>query len=266
MTVGNVHEIFSSYQGEGASARGSCMGRRQVFIRFAGCNLAQGSMGTRGCVFCDSLEAARGEVPWARIQCSPGGNDFRREGNPVPSSLILRSVRRLRTPDLHSVSFTGGEPLCQPDLLRELAGELREDGLQTYLETNGSLPEAAESVAGVLDRACVDIKDRSAHASSDWEGLLELEIRTIGVLVEGGTMTFAKLVVTDETSPADVETVSGMLEPLSCDLSLQLVTPSGGLGMPAPRRLFDMTEAAAKHLQPVRLSVSAQIHRILGLR
>jgi 7-carboxy-7-deazaguanine synthase len=256
LTAGNVHEIFSSYQGEGASARGSCMGRRQVFIRFAGCNLAQGSMGTRGCVFCDSLEAARGEVPWARM----------REGNPVSSPLILRSVGRLSTPDLHSVSFTGGEPLCQPDLLRELAGELREEGMQTYLETNGSLPEAAESVAGALDRACVDIKDRSAHASSDWEELLELEIRTIGVLVEGGTMTFAKLVVTDQTSPADVETVSGMLEPLGCDLALQLVTPSGGLGMPAPRRLFDMTEAAAKHLQPVRLSVSAQIHRILGLR
>jgi len=36
---GHLVEIFSSYQGEGGVVRGSCFGRRQIFIRFAGCNL-----------------------------------------------------------------------------------------------------------------------------------------------------------------------------------------------------------------------------------
>jgi 7-carboxy-7-deazaguanine synthase len=266
LTTGNIDEVFSSYQGEGGSVRGSCMGKRQIFVRFAGCNLAGGSMGTKGCIFCDSPEAALGRAPWARIQSHPGKGDFTRIRNPVSTRPILQAIEGLVTRDLHSVSFTGGEPLCQPEPLGELAGNLRAEGLMTYLETNGSLPEAAKSVAGVMNRACVDVKDRSARASLNWEELLLLEIGTIRALVEGGSKTFAKLVVTDQTRPRDVERVSEMLEPLPCDLALQIVTPRGGMKRPTRRRLFDITEAAAKHLQPDRLSISAQLHTIVGLR
>ncbi len=266
MTTGSIHEVFSSYQGEGGSVRGSCMGRRQIFVRFAGCNLAQGSMGTGGCVYCDSLEAARGKAPYARIESHPGKGDFGEVRNPVPSRLILKAIGRLMTPDVHSVSFTGGEPLCQPELLKELAEALRGEGRRTYLETNGSLPVAAEEVASAFDLACVDFKDRSACASAAWEELLHLEIRTVKALLVAGAETFAKLVVTKGTRPVDVETISKMLQPLSCDLAIQIVTPMGGVRPPAPALLFDMTEAAAKHLQPQRVSISAQVQRMIGIR
>ena len=53
-TGGYLFEIFSSIQGEGGTVRGSCFGKRQVFIRFAGCNLANQGFNTSGCFWCDS--------------------------------------------------------------------------------------------------------------------------------------------------------------------------------------------------------------------
>ena len=52
-----LSEIFSSIQGEGGTLRGSCFGKRQIFIRFAGCNLAKGAYDTNGCFWCDSTLA-----------------------------------------------------------------------------------------------------------------------------------------------------------------------------------------------------------------
>ncbi len=41
-------EVFNSWQGEGGSVEGSAFGRRQIFARFAGCDLY--------CAWCDSRE------------------------------------------------------------------------------------------------------------------------------------------------------------------------------------------------------------------
>ena len=54
MLRGYIQEIFSSFQGEGAAVEGSCYGLRQIFLRFAGCPIALGAHGTKGCIWCDS--------------------------------------------------------------------------------------------------------------------------------------------------------------------------------------------------------------------
>lgn len=51
---GYFSEVFSSIQGEGGLVRGSCFGKRQIFVRFSGCNLSDGGFGSRGCFWCDS--------------------------------------------------------------------------------------------------------------------------------------------------------------------------------------------------------------------
>jgi len=98
MEKGFVGEIFSSVQGEGLYA-----GRRQVFVRFAGCGLS--------CIYCDTPEFRRRDVGWCRIEGKAGSGNFEKRPNPLKSSDVFREVLRLTTPDIHSVSLTGGEPL-----------------------------------------------------------------------------------------------------------------------------------------------------------
>ena len=54
---GYITEIFSSIQGEGGTVRGSCYGKRQIFIRLAGCNLASGEFDSTGCFWCDTPQS-----------------------------------------------------------------------------------------------------------------------------------------------------------------------------------------------------------------
>ena len=266
MTVtGYICEIFSSYQGEGGSVPGSLMGRRQVFVRFAGCNLADPDTGTGGCRFCDSPGARSMSVDHARLELSPGGRVFEDAKNPVSVDLVMGRIGSLRTPDLHSVSLTGGEPLGQSGFLDSILGAARKMDLKTYLETNGSLPGNLRELDNLPDYACVDVKDRSAGATSDWEMLLEREFESIGILKNSGVTAFSKMVVTEETDPGDVEMISERLSSLGCGLAIQPVTPARGVLPPGIDRLGEITRAAAKHLLPGKISLSVQMHKTLGM-
>jgi organic radical activating enzyme len=262
---GHLCEIFSSFQGEGASVRGSCMGRRQIMIRLAGCNLASGAMGTRGCIYCDTPQG-KIRTRSVLIEITPGSGKHLHLENPLTVDAVVKHTTALSTRDLHSLSLTGGEPLWQPEFLEDLLGALKERGLRTYLETNGSLPRAAEKVGHLVDFACVDVKDDSSRASSDWEELLRLELESIRVLKELGSEVFAKLVATRETSMGCLETVSGKLSSLKCPLVIQSVTPCEGIVGPDAKQLFAFSETAAKHLQPDQVAVSCQMHKAIGLR
>ena len=240
------------------------MGRRQVFIRLCGCNLASGEMGTSGCVFCDSPEAKYDKCPIAFVEEAPAGQ--REEvKNPVDAATVTSWVRRLKTADVHSASLTGGEPLVQATFVRAIAKEIQRLGLSVYLETNGSLPKAAQKVADLVDYACVDIKDESARAAEDWEALVRLEVESASIFREAGCKTFCKIVVTDRTDPSNVSWVAARVSRVGVPLAIQVVTPIGGVAPPSGRQLFSITQAAAKHLQPEMLAVSVQAHRLMNL-
>ena len=80
-----IIEIFSSFQGEGL-----LIGQRQIFVRFAGCNL--------NCNYCDT-------------------NDSKSEksGKLMTPQQVTDEINRLLTPDCRTISFTGGEPSLYPD-------------------------------------------------------------------------------------------------------------------------------------------------------
>ena len=131
-------EVFSSVQGEGA-----WVGRRQIFVRCAGCNLA--------CAYCDT----RHEMPSEILT-----EDGRALANPVGPEALLTLVDAFlkRLPGAHhSLSLTGGEPLLHAGILREILPLLR-GRLPVYLETNGTLPEALSQVLPHLDHVALDIK------------------------------------------------------------------------------------------------------------
>jgi len=57
------------------------------------------------------------------------------------------------------VTFSGGDPLCQPGFLREMLCLCRERGLHSAVDTSGQAPwEALEAVAQVTDLFLYDLK------------------------------------------------------------------------------------------------------------
>ncbi|MBS7251277.1 MAG: radical SAM protein [Candidatus Freyarchaeota archaeon] len=197
---------------------------------------------------------------------SPGTGKFAGQANPIDPATLCSYVRKLKTADLHSVSFTGGEPLLQTDFLREVAENLVSEGYILFLETNGSLPRCASKVAELFKYCCCDIKDESAGAASDWRALVERELETIQVLVEAKAKTFAKVVVTSQTKSENIEWYARELAKLGCPLCIQIVTPYGEVGeKPTIKQLFQFTEAAAKYLHKNDVSISVQAHKVLGI-
>ncbi|MDI6736859.1 MAG: 7-carboxy-7-deazaguanine synthase QueE [bacterium] len=109
----NLVEIFSSIQGEGM-----LVGFRQIFIRFAGCNLR--------CSYCDTPAAMTVPETWLVPE-------FDLElPNPVELDQVREVVDRFDPRIHHSVSLTGGEPLLQVEALEELLPSLnQESGVRT---------------------------------------------------------------------------------------------------------------------------------------
>ncbi len=257
--IGNLVEIFSSFQGEGGSVRGSCFGRRQIFIRFAGCDLK--------CAWCDSAHSRDPEYPQCRVESNPGSWRFNPYSNPVNEEFVIEQVLNLSTKDFHSISLTGGEPTYQEKFFYQIVNRLYDLELPIYLETNGYYPKRIEKVASQLSYACVDIKDRSAKSvkNSDWEKLVDKEFESMTSLSNFPVKVFAKVVVTEETLLEDVRMYADRLREIVIPIVVQPVTPVGGVKPISPKKLFEITETIAEVLPTDLFGISIQSHKIFNI-
>ena len=257
--VGNIVEIFSSYQGEGGSVRGSCFGRRQIFIRLAGCDLK--------CDWCDTSHSRDPEFPECKVEKKPGTWEFSTYENPVSSDFVIEQVLNLSTKDLHSVSLTGGEPAYQEEFFYQIVNRLYNFEIPIFLETNGYFPERIEKVAPYISYACVDIKDRTANSvkKSEWEGLIEKELESITILRNHSVQVFAKIVVTEQTSLEDIRMCANKLLEIGVPFVIQPVTPIGKVKPISHQKLFKITEILAEVLPIDLFGISLQAHKLLSI-
>lgn len=116
-----LSEIFSSIQGEGIY-----VGYRQIFLRFAGCNIE--------CDYCDENSG---------------------EGQFYDPPEVLDRIRELGKNYHHSISLTGGEPLLQINDLLKLLPQI---DLPKYLETNATLPTYLREIRSLIDIFSMDFK------------------------------------------------------------------------------------------------------------
>ncbi|ASJ12224.1 7-carboxy-7-deazaguanine synthase QueE [Thermococcus thioreducens] len=246
-------EVFNSWQGEGGSVPGSAFGRRQIFVRFAGCDL--------NCAWCDSkeyIDASR--VSRWRYEVEPFTGKFEYRPNPAELDDVVDAILRLDTGDVHSVSYTGGEPTLQIRALKVLMEKMKSLGLDNFLETHGGLPELIREVAHLTDYASVDIKDETAKATGDWRALVLREVESIRILKEAGARVYAKLVVTSETKIENVRWYAELLK----GLAPLVIQPREPIEI-RQEKLVELYREASLVMGRKNVGLSFQVHKYLNV-
>ena len=249
-------EVFSAIQGEGLN-----VGTRQIFIRFALCDLR--------CHFCDS--AHTWSVPTScRVERSPGLRDFEIHPNPVPLSILLKWVERQNLPLLHdSISLTGGEPLLHTPFLMEFLPQVRHStGLPIYLETGGHRPEQLAMILPYIDAVGMDLKLPSVSGENRFPEHAEFLQRCQTASVD----VFVKVIVSSQTDPSELERAAQLVAAVSPKITvfLQPVTPLtpsqqfGGIPVLAPTPDQVLTWQAAMKQELSRVRVVPQTHKMLN--
>ncbi|OGS12864.1 MAG: hypothetical protein A2234_06605 [Elusimicrobia bacterium RIFOXYA2_FULL_58_8] len=227
-----VSEIFCSVQGEGLYC-----GQKQVFLRFAGCNLS--------CKFCDE--------PAAR-----GGDAFMEMSGAQAAMDILRLAGKNRAA---AVSLTGGEPLLNWKFIKCLAPGVKKAGLALHLETNGVLYRELERIKGEVAVIAADIK---LPSSTGGKAFWYEHARFFAVAPE---KTFLKVVLTDSTSLADLKKAVALAAAIRPDVPffLQPATPRPG-GVRPPKGIFMKKACCWAAARLSRVKVLPQQHPIWGVK
>jgi organic radical activating enzyme len=249
MTTILVSEVFSAIQGEGAH-----VGRRQVFLRLAGCNIR--------CGYCDQPEALELRPGPCRIEVTPGRRDWRRAESPLRVAEAASAVDRLwRAGPHHSVSVTGGEPLAQSGRLAELLAVLARRDRRIHLETNGTLVAGLRRVLPWLDEVSMDLK----LPSVDGQGVDPGTQRRFLELAAGSCAVAVKIVLGPETDPGELEAAVAMVAETAPEAAvfLQPVTPFAAVTRaPRPQDVLAWQELALARHPDVR--VVPQTHKLIG--
>lgn len=247
-------EVFSAIQGEGLN-----VGTRQIFIRFALCDLR--------CQFCDSAHTWN-VPPTCRIERSPGLRDFETHSNPVSLAVLLESVERQNLPGLHdSISITGGEPLLHAPFLVEFLPQLRRStGLPIYLETGGHRPQELAMILPYLDSVGMDLKLPSVSGENRWQEHAEF----LKLCHQASVEVFVKIIISSRTCPAELERSAKLVAALSPEIPvfLQPVTPldtpqqlESVVLSPTPAQVLAWQAQMKRSLKQVR--VVPQTHKML---
>ncbi len=225
-----VYEIFCSRQGEGLYC-----GRRQVFLRFAGCNL--------GCSYCD--EPAARSLPSFMMTPAEAAEE------------VLKQARRGRA---RIVSLTGGEPLLHWRFIKSLAPLLKKAGLEIHLETNGTLCRELREVAGLMDAVAMDIKIPSAGGHRPLWGAHRR------FLAEAGGKAFVKVVITAASTPSDFKKAADLAAAggRGIPFFIQPATRSRGARPPSARLLREAEACARARL--LKVKVLPQQHPLWGVK
>jgi 7-carboxy-7-deazaguanine synthase len=242
MMEASLSEIFSSIQGEGAD-----LGKEALFIRLGGCNLS--------CTYCDT-EYARQKAATFNVYSDGSKEEFE---NPARADDILGIVARgFRLPGI--VVITGGEPLLQAEAVGDIGRRLRMKGCRVHLETNGTLPDGFAVVRQMVDSVSVDIKIDSLLEAGSFGSEHKRFLQMMG-----GIDGFAKIVVTESVTDAEVDAAAVLVAEVNPSLPvfLQPAFIGGQLAITATK-LLRLRARAARSLRDVRISV--QLHKIIDVR
>jgi organic radical activating enzyme len=237
MITAEISEIFVSIQGEGLYC-----GQKQVFVRFAGCNLA--------CAYCDEPAAAKRRPK----RCLAPFCER------TVSSVAAEVIKLARGSRARAVSLTGGEPLLNREFIKALAPALKKAGLAVHLETNGTLYRELAGLKGIADVIAMDIKPPS---STGGKAFWDEHVKFLAVAPE---KTFVKIVVAAKTSAGDFKKAVNIAAKArkAIPFFIQPATPKGGVKPPSGEKLDFFYKLAALKLEDVK--ILPQMHKLWGIK
>jgi organic radical activating enzyme len=200
------------------------------------------------------------------VEQEAGTGQFRAVDNPISPDQAVRIVRSLDAPGTHSISLTGGEPLDQPGFCRAFSIACEAEGLQVFLETNGSFVEGFEAILPHIRYASIDIKLPS-HRACDPLGAVDLqkrEIRCIEMAANHGVYAIAKVVILAETSDAEFRQALLMIRDSSAEPDSLVIQPESGAVI-SGKRLQRLHMMACKEVSWDKVMVMPQMHKALGV-
>ncbi|MCI6774807.1 7-carboxy-7-deazaguanine synthase QueE [Methanobrevibacter boviskoreani] len=227
-----IVEIFSSIQGEGL-----LVGRRQIFVRFAGCNL--------DCNYCDTEDSKSVK-----------------NGELKSVDYVVDRINNLKTEDLHSISFTGGEPLLYADFIREVIDRI---DTPSFLETNGTFPNEIKKLDN-LDYVSLDIK-LPEHFDGDYNNkIFDREIESVNILLENSIKVYCKIVLFPESSLDYIEGLALRIsnEINDKDLVSVVIQPVSPISRWKNSKdlLFKFSQAIGKYMDVLTIP---QLHKFLEI-
>lgn len=248
-------EVFSAIQGEGLN-----VGTRQIFIRFAFCDLR--------CHFCDSAHTWNAPAT-CKIERSPGYRDFEICSNPISLPMLIEWVERQNIPYLHdSISVTGGEPLLHAKFLSKFLPQVRlNTGLPIYLESGGHRPEQLATILPYLDSVGMDFKLPSVSGENCWQEHQNF----LQLCYEAPIEFFVKIIISQDTDPKELKHSAELVAGINPTIPvfLQPVTPLNSTEQfsdltvlaPTPKQVIDWQALMKNFLKSVR--VVPQTHKML---
>lgn len=179
----NISEIFISLQGEGKYA-----GARQLFIRFSGCNI--------NCKGCDTDYSLKDNFCLIDEVYK----------NPVKADFLVDKIKSKNIlNDIHSISFTGGEPLLWSDSIEFIIDNIG-NKTKYFLETSGYHLDILKNIYDKLDIVSIDIKLKSVFGIQDnIENLKRAEFIK-------NDKSYFKLVISDKTTNEELAKVIELLK------------------------------------------------------
>ena len=230
--IAKINEIFESIQGEG-----KYLGANQIFVRFSNCNLH--------CKFCDTQFF---------------------EGKEYDVEMLVKEISSFDLSKVHSISFTGGEPLMFVDFLNEFLDDFKdiskEYNIKIYLETNGTLSQNLQKIIDKIDIVSMDIKLKTSTGEEN-----KFEINDKFLKIASNVETYVKVVFDNKIEENEIENccyldkkynVSLYLQPESSFLFKELKNQNNTLFLENIHKKF------LKYYKSVFLI--PQVHKFLNLR
>ena len=228
-----IKEIFESIQGEALY-----IGKKQLFIRFCGCNLS--------CDYCDT--------DFKKEEFFTVHNFEEKIKNPISVEKLLEITEKFST---KTISLTGGEPLLYADFLTEF---LPKTNKKIYLETNGTLYNELQKIINFVDIVSMDIKLFSATKQPN---RFEENEKFIQIAKKANKEIFVKIVLNKNYSKEELLEAINMvnkfdvlliIQPMDCkDKSLEL----------EKNTLIELFDFVTENCQNARLV--PQMHKYLKL-
>jgi len=212
------------------------IGKRQIFIRFAGCNI--------NCLYCDTIDSKSLD-----------------NGKYMSFEELNDKIQSLMTDDFHSLEITGGEPLLHSDYIHDF---LQKYPYPAMLETNATVPDAMHQLKDLIDIVSMDIKlPEHFRSNEQWKKVYSEELESIRIMEEDNISYYLKIVVSDTTPLGVISDILTDLKSLcskDVDLIVQPVSPMSKWS--DKKHLFEISELIGAHFN---VSIIPQIHKYMDI-